>query len=97
MYKNICKSETNNSLKISNFEYNKEKIKKQYAKFQELADEKAAERLCEETKNIYHKEASKYVGFGKAIKHYFENVELFVNPADIFADITSEIFLPCYI
>lgn len=76
------------------FEICREKMKNQYEKFYKTADEKYAKKLYQQLKNIYHNEKSKALGFGKAMKHYFENVELFVNPADIFTDIANEAYSP---
>ncbi len=84
-------------MNILKFTENREKIENQYSKFYENANKEKAEELYEEIKEIYHNENSKSVGFGKAVKHYFEKAELCINPADIFSDMASEVYSPCFL
>lgn len=81
-------------MKITDFNENRAKISNQYEYFYKCADEEKAKALYEELKKIYYGEKNKNIGFGKAIKHYFKNVELFINPADIFADIANAAYSP---
>lgn len=81
-------------MKISNFVEAGEKITGQYNKFYERADKRRTENLYREVREIYFGAGEKGAGFGKAVKHYFEKVELYVNPADIFADIANEYLCP---
>lgn len=76
-------------MRFLKFADNREKIENQYSRFYEKADKEAAEKLYEQIKNIYYGESSKAIGFGKAVKHYFENAELCINPADIFSDMAN--------
>lgn len=81
-------------MNILKFTENRAKIENQYLKFYENADKERAEKLYEQIKEIYHGEESKSVGFGKAVKHYFEKVELCINPADIFSDMANKAYSP---
>ncbi len=76
------------------FGLNREKTDYQYENFYKAADKEKAKELYKQMQEIYYGEKSKAVGFGKAVKHYFENVELFINTADIFADIANEAYSP---
>lgn len=79
------------------FDKNRAKMENQYAIFYNNADKERAKNLYEQTKNISESEKSQVVGFGKAVKHFFKNVELYVNPADIFADIANEDMCPVHL
>lgn len=81
-------------MNITSFQLNREKMANQYEEFYKKANKEKARELYGQIQKIYYTEASKTVGFGKAVKHYFENVELFINPADIFADIANEAYSP---
>jgi len=75
-------------MKILNFDTQKEKLTNQYA----LSDFSKsngldAKSLFEKITEIYNGELSKQIGKGKAIKFFFENVKLCINPADIFSDL----------
>ena len=76
-------------MKISSFKQNKTAIENQYEHFNNLVNKDESKQLYQELKNIYYSEKSKQIGKGKAIRHYFENVRLFINPSDIFADMTD--------
>lgn len=51
---------------------------------------KKQKKLYEQIQSIYYGEKHKSIGFGKAVKYYFENVEVCVDPSDIFADMANE-------
>ena len=69
------------------FEQHKEDIRKQIALLTDGVDQAASQALYQQLREIYHAEPSKQIGKGKAIRHFFEQVQLFVNPADPFADL----------
>lgn len=71
-------------MKFEAFETKRDSLKNQYSRIS--ADRDASENLYAQICHIYHCEKSKQAGKGKAIKHFFENVQLFINPDDIFAD-----------
>lgn len=75
---------------IAKFADNRGNMEKQYARFYQGADAGKANDLYKQMQTIYYGERAKAIGFGKAVKHYFANVELYVNPSDIFADIANE-------
>lgn len=81
-------------MKFLKFDDNRSKMENQYAIFYMKADIGRAENLYKQTKNIFESEKSQVVGFGKAVKYFFENVELYVNSTDIFADIANETYSP---
>lgn len=72
----------------------REALKNQYADFYKNADDNKAKLIFERMEEIYYGEHSKAVGFGKAVRYYFENVELCINPSDIFADMANEAYSP---
>lgn len=84
-------------MNILKFTENRAKIENQYSRFYETADKERAKKLYDQIKEIYYGEKSKAVGFGKAIKHYFEKVELNINPADIFSDMANTAYSPCFL
>lgn len=75
-------------MKFLPFEISKEKMLGQYARVFEEYNRDYSEALYAELKAIYDAEKYEVLGKGKAMKHFLERVELFVNPADIFADLT---------
>lgn len=75
-------------MKFCEFLPNKPQLENQYAFFNNIANTENSNYLYQNLKTIYRNEESKPIGYGKAIKYYFENVEIFINPADVFADIT---------
>lgn len=75
-------------MKFLPFEINREKMLGQYARVFENYDKEYSEALYTELKSIYDAEKYEVLGKGKAMKHFLEGVELFVNPADIFADLS---------
>lgn len=81
-------------MNFSKFDSNKEKLQNQYEYFYKTANEENAKKLFKQIQTIYYNEKSKAIGFGKAVKHYFKNVELFINSADIFANIAAEFYSP---
>lgn len=81
-------------MRIEEFQKNKSKITGQYERVKQYTDQPQSERLYQELKSIYHGDASKQIGKGKAIKHYFEHVQLFINPADVFADLADVEYTP---
>lgn len=81
-------------MNITKFHFNREKMTNQYEIFYKKANTEKAKELYGRIQEIYYGENSKTVGFGKAVKYYFENVELFINPADIFADIANDAYSP---
>lgn len=68
-----------------------------YTDFYKKSDKEKAARLYAHMKKLYAEEASAAVGFGRAIKYYFENVELCVEPYDAFADIACEAYSPVFL
>lgn len=64
-------------------------IHRQYARIPEMTDPKASEALYCQLQEIYYAAPSKPVGKGLAIRHYFQNVSLFINEQDIFADMAD--------
>ena len=75
-------------MKFLPLEINKEKMIGQYARVFEEYNRDYSEALYTELKAIYDAEKYEVLGKGKAMKHFLEGVELFVNSADIFADLT---------
>lgn len=73
-------------MKFESFDNNISSIENQYARFSSNIDKKASKILYEQIKAIYYSEESSQVGKGKAIKYFFENVQILINPNDIFAD-----------
>ena len=76
-------------MEIKSFKHSKTAIENQYARINGLVNKDESQQLYHELRNIYYIEKSKQVGKGKAIKYYFENVRLFINPDDIFADMAD--------
>ena len=76
-------------MKFSRFSENREKIFGQYKDVFARYDRNYSNALFSELKSIYDKERYEVLGKGKALKYFFERVELFVNPADIFADLSA--------
>ena len=76
-------------MKFLSFEQAREKMLGQYARVLESYDKQRSEALYQELKTIYDGEEYEVLGKGKALKHFLERVELFVNPADIFADLSA--------
>lgn len=79
---------------FESFDKNRCNLENQYARFRVNADKVASEALYAQIRNIYYSETSKQIGKGKAIKCFFENVELFINPDDVFADIIDILNTP---
>ena len=71
-------------MRFESFEKKQDRLKNQYARIN--VDATSSTKLYQQISDIYYSESSKQIGKGKAIKHFFENVELFINPDDIFAD-----------
>lgn len=71
-------------MKFEAFERKRDSLRNQYSRVN--VDETFSTNLYKQVSNIYYSEKSKQIGKGKAIKHFFENVELFINPDDVFAD-----------
>lgn len=76
-------------MRIEDFEKNREKMDNQYEMVKNLTDKTQSEALYQEIKQIYDSEKVKQIGKGKALKHYFEHVQIFINPNDIFADLAD--------
>ena len=53
-------------------------IHRQYARLPEMTDSAASEALYRQLQDIYYTAPSKPVGKGLAIRHYFQNVSLFI-------------------
>lgn len=75
-------------MEILKFDTQKENLTNQYA----LSDFSKSngidsEILFKKITEIYNAESSKQIGKGKAIKYFFENVKLCINPSDIFSDL----------
>lgn len=81
-------------MKILKFDESKAHLNNQYERFYAAADNEKAREAYSQIKQICFNEASRSVGFGKAVKYYFENVELSVNPYDIFADMANNAYTP---
>ena len=75
-------------MRFEAFDNNREKMNDQYAHIH--ADPASSEALYAEIGRIFRAEKSKQVGKGKAIRHYLENAAVFVNPADVFADMIDD-------
>ena len=76
-------------MKFSPFSQNREKILGQYKNVFEKYDRNYSNSLFSELKSIYDNEKYEVLGKAKALKYFFERVELFVNPADVFADLSA--------
>lgn len=76
-------------MKFKKFELCKAGMKKQYERIKEQTDENQSRKLYEEIKNIYYSADSLQLGKGLSLKHFFENVTLFVNTDDVFADLAD--------
>jgi len=75
-------------VKFLSFAENREKIEGQYQRVFESYDKDYSEALFWKLKDIYDNEKHEILGKGKALKYFLERVELFVNPSDIFADLS---------
>ena len=75
-------------MKFSPFFENKEKILGQYQRVFDSYDKERSEATYAELKAIYDNEKYEVLGKGKALKYFLQNVEIFVNDADIFADLS---------
>lgn len=75
-------------MKFSPFAENKTKMISQYQWVLENYDKERSEALFSELKAIYDNEKYEVLGKGKALKYFLERVQLFVNSADIFADLS---------
>lgn len=67
---------------------NKDKMLGQYDTVLNKYDAARSEKLFSELMEIYDAEKHEVLGKGRALKYFLEHVELFVNPADIFADLS---------
>lgn len=85
---NVEKIEGELGVKFLSFEENREKMLGQYVRVFESYDKAYSESLFKEVKAIYDGEKYEVLGKGKALKHFLERVEIFVNPRDIFADLS---------
>ena len=72
---------------IASFEQNKDAIREQESLVREQTDIHASKSLYQALYEIYHAEPSRQLGKGKAVQYFFERVQLFINPSDIFADL----------
>ena len=75
-------------MKFSPFAENREKMLGQYQRVLEEYNQERSEALFSELMAIYDSEPYEILGKGKALKYFLERVELFVNEADIFADLS---------
>ena len=82
-------SEGAKRIRIEEFQKNKSMMEGQYELVKYLTDKTRSEILYDNLKSIYNSESIKQIGKGKAIKYYFENVQIFINPGDIFADLSD--------
>ena len=76
-------------MKFSPFSENREKMLGQYKNVFDQYDRERSGALFSELKTIYDNEKYEVLGKGKALKYFFERVELFVNTADVFADLSA--------
>ena len=76
-------------LKFRAFDCCKAGMKKQYENIIEIINKDESEKLYEEVRNIYYSADSLQIGRGLSIKYFFENVSLFINPDDVFADLAN--------
>ena len=76
-------------LKFRAFDCCKAGMKKQYENIIEIINKDESEKLYEEVRNIYYSADSLQIGRGLSIKYFFENVSLFINPDDVFADLAD--------
>lgn len=76
-------------MKFSPFSKNREKILGQYQRAFDSYDRDRSNALFSELKEIYDNEKYEVLGKGRSLKYFFERVELFVNPADVFADLSA--------
>ena len=79
------------------FEQNREAIGRQEALVRENTDVAASQALYQQLREIYHAEPSRQLGKGKAIRYFFERVQLFVNPVDPFADLFDTTHTPFHL
>lgn len=74
-------------MRILPFETAREFMDGQYEKVKEKSNEEKRESLYRAMRDIYDAEEHHILGKGKAIRYFFENTDVFVNPCDIFADL----------
>ncbi len=76
-------------MKFKPFDYCRASMEKQYKYVKEVIDKDESKKLYNEVKKIYYSADSLQVGKGLVIKYFFENVSLFINPDDVFADLAD--------
>ena len=76
-------------MKFKPFDYCRAGMEKQYKYIEEVIDKDESKKLYNEVKKIYYSADSLQVGKGLAIKYFFENVSLFINPDDVFTDLAD--------
>ena len=76
-------------MRFSPFSKNRDKMVSQYKNIDGKYDKEYSQALFSEVMAIYNNEKHEILGKGKAMKHFLERVELFVNPADVFADLCA--------
>lgn len=76
-------------MRIEEFQKKKSMMTDQYELVKKLTNKTQSEILYHDLKSIYNAEKIKQIGKGKAIRFYFENVQIFINPGDVFADLSD--------
>ncbi len=90
-------AEGGDDMKIVPFEKNRHLIENQYEKTKEFFSRERELALYEKIKEEYFNAPSKQEGRGKAEKCFLENARLFINPADIFFDMTENGITPMHL
>jgi len=76
-------------MKFTPFAENRVHMQKQYARFAGTVNGADSKALYRRLQACYYAEHSRHIGKGKALRLFFEQVQLFINPHDIFADIAD--------
>ncbi len=81
-------------MKFTPFSENRDKLTDQYDKIKEQFSRERQLLLHDEVKKEYYGAENPQIGRGKAEKCFLSGVKLFINPADIFADMMENAITP---